>query len=126
MTIHHLMSVPADAPEWVWASVIQRLHAPVEMELNPTPCPGLPSVAVARLSDTAWIGVTMGIDGNGEVLGITADHPGQQPDLPMILAALDDLGLRNVRKAGPGLIPGLRKEHRAHRGSVDATDLVEP
>jgi hypothetical protein len=93
VTIQHLMSVPADAPEWVWASVIQRLDARVEMELNPTPCPGLPSVAVARLSGTAWIGVAMDIDGNGEVLGITADRPGQQPDLPMILSALDGLGL---------------------------------
>ena len=93
MSIQHLMSVPADAPEWVWATVIQHLDAPVEMELNPTPCPGRPAVAVARLSGTAWIGVTMDVDGNGEVLGITADRPGQQPDLPMVLAALDHLGL---------------------------------
>jgi hypothetical protein len=93
MTTKHLMSLSADAPEWMWDSMTALLDDLVGYELNRTPSAGRPAIMVAPISDRAWITVSFDSQGNSEVLGMTADDAQREPDLPVVLAALDELGV---------------------------------
>jgi hypothetical protein len=93
MNTQHLMSLPADAPQWAWSEVYEVPGQDTGIELNGTPSPRRPAAAVANIGDQAWLVVTFDVQGNAEVLGLTAVRPGLTPDLPMVIAALDDLDL---------------------------------
>lgn len=92
MKIKHLISLPADAPDWAWAKTTATLDQLRGTELSRVPAAGRPAAIVARLGKRCWLAATFDLEGNAEVFGLEAVPHGTVPDLPMVLSALDQLG----------------------------------
>lgn len=92
MRTQHLMSLPADAPEWAWTPARRILDRATGVEINSRAAARRPAAIAAHIGEQAWLVVTFDVAGNAEVLGFTAVRSGTTPDLSMITSALDRLG----------------------------------